>query len=604
MVAIIDSGISPSRDLDASRIIAFYDFTRPGCLSDGEQCAATPFDDLGHGTHVAGLIGSSGALSRNLYQGVAPQVKFVGIKVLKADGSGKTSDVITAIEFVTKNRQQWGAQVVINLSLGHTIYTPAILDPLVRAVERASAAGIVVVVAAGNNKKADTYAGITSPANAPSALTTGAVETNRTPVRREDWVADYSARGPTWFDAYAKPDFVAPGSRLISNATLDSTLFKVTGSQILKGDIYQIPEFSTTGRISIDGYPFLQLSGTSMAAGVVSGVVALVLEANRHSGAPSLTPNAVKAILQYTATAVTVNNPDTLTQGVGQINAGGAVALARQVDTTVPLGEWWLASGVDESTQFGLADGAGCALPACQVASWSRNIIWGSSVLAGDLVYRKLLIWAGNILWGTDVVWDGIGNAQPGPAQNPSGSNILWGTRIVSGNPVMLAASADRPSLNTILWGTTAGAECAEAEHRLEHQRGVGEQPAPGRTIGIREGDSITWTTMPQSISDGDNILWGTWDGDNILWGTWDGDNILWGTSEGDGDVIIRGTSVTDGDNILWGTWDGDNILWGTSAFDGDNILWGTWDGDNILWGTWDADNILWGTVFRRTGGL
>ena len=73
------------------------------------------------------------------------------------------------------------------------------------------------MVAAGNSAKPNSYAGITSPANAPSALTTGAVETNRTPVRLEHKVAAYSGRGPTWFDAYAKPDFVAPGSRLISN---------------------------------------------------------------------------------------------------------------------------------------------------------------------------------------------------------------------------------------------------------------------------------------------------------------------------------------------------------------------------------------------------
>ena len=433
VVAIIDSGISLSRDLDASRITAFYDFTRPGCLEDSGHCAATPSDDLGHGTHVAGLIGSSGALSRNLYQGVAPQVKFVGIKVLKADGSGKTSDVIAAIEFVTKHRQEWGAQVIINLSLGHTIFTPAILDPLVRAVERASAAGIVVVVAAGNNARANTYTGITSPANAPSALTTGAVETNRTPVRLEDWVADYSARGPTWFDAYVKPDFVAPGSRLISDTTIESTLFQVTGSKAIARPVYDIPDVSTSGRISIDGYPFLQLSGTSMAAGVVSGVVALVLEANRHSGAPPLTPNAIKAILQYTATSMTVNNPDTLTQGAGQINAGGAVALARTIDTRAPLGEWWLTSGVDESTRFGAPNGAGCALPHCRVEMWTRNIIWGSKVVAGDLVHRKLLIWAGNILWGTDVAWTDDSNVPWGGAGSTDASrrNILWGTRLV-----------------------------------------------------------------------------------------------------------------------------------------------------------------------------
>jgi serine protease AprX len=594
VVAIIDSGISVSQDLDASRIMAFYDFTLPGCLESFGQCAAAPSDDLGHGTHVAGLIGSSGALSRKLYQGVAPDVKFVGIKVLNADGSGKTSDVITAIEFVTKYRRYWGEQVVINLSLGHAIFTPAILDPLVRAVERASAAGIVVVVAAGNTK-ANTYAGITSPGNAPSALTTGAVETNRTSVRLEDTVADYSARGPTWFDAYAKPDFVAPGSRLISNTTSDSTLFKVTGSKAIDGTVYQIPDLSTTGHVAVDGHPFLQLSGTSMAAGVVSGVVALVLEANRQVGAPPLTPNAVKAILQYTATSVTTNSPDVLTQGVGQINAAGAVALAGQVDTTAPLGGWWLKSGVDESTPFGVTDGVSCALPDCQVETWSKNILWGTSVLGGDLVYRNLLIWASNILWGTNVTWATDNNILWGTGAHvlqtldATGQNILWGTRLVRGNPLLLVARGDQASVNSILWGRPSGPDVLK-ESVVWSTSGVwGNNLAPGRVIGMRNSDNILWGTW-----DGDNILWGTWDGDNILWGTWDGDNILWGTSESSGNNVIRGTSVSDGDNILWGTWDGDNILWGTSVSDGDNILWGTWDGDNILWGT----------VFRRGGGL
>ena len=118
--------------------------------------------------------------------------------------------------------------------------------------------------------------------------------------------------------------------------------------------------------------------------------------------------------------------------------------------------------------------------------------------------------------------------------------------------------------MNTILWGRPSGPEVLN-ENFVWNTSGVwGNNLAPGRIIGMRAGDAITWGSVPQSVVDGDNILWGTWDGDNILWGTWDGDNILWGTSESNGNTIIRGTTVTDGDNILWGTLDGDNILWGT----------------------------------------
>ena len=91
-VAVIDSGIEPSADF-AGRITGFYDFTRGGV-------PAAPFDDYGHGTHVAGLIGGSGQLSGGAVPlGVVLGVSFVGLKALDATGGGKTSDVVAALEF-------------------------------------------------------------------------------------------------------------------------------------------------------------------------------------------------------------------------------------------------------------------------------------------------------------------------------------------------------------------------------------------------------------------------------------------------------------------------------------------------------------------------
>src|SRR5205085_6214540 len=117
------------------RLKAFYDFT------DGKTLATPPADDYGHGTHVAGTIAGSGALSyQRAYRGVAPNVSLVVLKVLDATGAGYTSDVVRAIDFAVANRQKYGIDV-INLSLGHPIYEPASTDPLVQAVERASAAG-------------------------------------------------------------------------------------------------------------------------------------------------------------------------------------------------------------------------------------------------------------------------------------------------------------------------------------------------------------------------------------------------------------------------------------------------------------------------------
>ena len=210
-VAVIDSGIAPLATF-GSRIRAFYDFTRGGV-------AATPRDDYGHGTHVAAAIGGSGAPYGNAYSGIAPAVSFVGLKVLDANGAGYTSDVIDAIEFAIANKTALDIDV-INLSLGHAPYESATTDPLVRAVEQASAAGIVVVVSAGNvgiNPATGLpgYGGITSPGNARSAITVGASQTMGTVGRADDVVGPFSSRGPTWNDRYAKPDLVAPGHKIV-----------------------------------------------------------------------------------------------------------------------------------------------------------------------------------------------------------------------------------------------------------------------------------------------------------------------------------------------------------------------------------------------------
>src|SRR6185312_1348693 len=189
-VAIVDSGIAPSADF-GGRISGFFDFTKGGI-------SAAPYDDYGHGTHIAGLIGSSGALSNNEFQGIAPDVHLVGLKVLDKTGTGNTSDVIAALDFLLTFKQVRAN--VVNLSLGHPIFAPAADDPLVQAVERLSANGIIVVTAAGNYGTANGsngngqvgYTGITSPCNAPSAICVGAVDTKNTTARSDDEVAPYS----------------------------------------------------------------------------------------------------------------------------------------------------------------------------------------------------------------------------------------------------------------------------------------------------------------------------------------------------------------------------------------------------------------------------
>lgn len=494
-VAVVDSGISPTTDL-ADRISGFYDFTRGGVPT-------APSDDYGHGTHVAGLIGGGGTPGTRQFQGVAPEVRFVGFKVLDKTGSGRTSDLIKALEYIVANHVVLNLQI-INLSLGHPIYESAKTDPLVQAVEKAAAAGLIVVTSSGNFGENDKtgqvgYTGLTSPGNAPSAITVGAAQTMGTGARGDDIVAPYSSRGPSWFDAYAKPDLVAPGHHLVSDTSVNSTLY----NQL------------TSSRRTAGGQSFLELSGSSMAAAVATGVAALIVDAHNRADYPNarpLTPNLVKAILEYTATPLAGFDP--LSQGAGEINAGGAVALSSAIDTSAAAGSRWLSTDVPTFTIIGGGR-----------ASWSQEIIWGDAGLTGNLLFETGPAWSGATVWGGDIDWgSGLAEARA--------SNIVWGTAGVWGRNIVWSDRliGERVGAAEIVWGAAAGL------------------------------DNIVWGTVTT-----DNVVWGTIEGDNIVWGTVTTDNIVWGTMTTDN--IVWGTFD---DNVVWGTArQGDNVVWGTVARSG-----------------------------------
>lgn len=522
-VAIIDSGIEPSPDFD-NRITHFYDFTT------GRPRAARPRDGYGHGTHIAGLIGSR-------YVGVAPNARLVGLRVLNNAGQGRTSDVIAAIEFATANRAALGISV-LNISLGHPVYEPAETDPLVQAVEAAVRSGLVVITAAGNfgiNPATGQpgYAGVMSPGNAPSAITVGALQTFETARRGDDQVAPYSSRGPSWYDAYAKPDVVAPGHNMLSLAAKNSQL--------------RIAHEQQGGRGS-----YMRLSGTSMAAAVTSGLAALVLKTN-----PGLTSNALKATLQFTAIpahdAATGSPFDALAQGTGGINGQGALDLAGAIDSTRRYGQPWLTVGLQTYSVI-----------AGEPHNWAGSIIWGGHRVLGEgVVALNQPVWHRNIVWGTfmdegdNIVWGTWFEED----------NIVWGTFFGEGDNIVWGTSLIWAESDNIVWGTS-----------FEEDNIVwGTNIVWGSAmLGLDVGDNIVWGTSEEW----DNIVWGTWfEEDNIVWGTLYDFNIVWGSS--------RRLDLDGGDNIVWGTWtrdsEGDNIVWGTSRglFEEDNIVWGT----SMMWG-------------------
>jgi hypothetical protein len=332
----------------------------------------------------------------------------------------------------------------------------------------------------------------------------GASNTFGTDARADDRVASYSSRGPSWFDGYGKPDVLAPGNGMISDAVDGSTL-----SGLYPGLVYQ----GTGGTL-------MKLSGSSMASGVVSGLIAVMIEAHDYAAQdrynnlsnrqkrltpyvppPALTSNAIKAMLQYSATPLrdaAGTKYDALTQGAGEVDGLGAMLLAYYADTSALPGTVWM-TPLTPQTQFGT-----------DIQTWSQNIVWGTRAVTGTgLIEVNQTAWAQSVTWGSgeldNIVW-GTADAE--------GDNIVWGTSY---------------TLADVVW---AGA--------------------------VSEGDNIVWGTALQSW--GPNIVWGT------RIGVVEGDNIVWGTAVGEGDNIVWGT-LTDGegDNIVWGTVEFDNIVWGTS---------------------------------------
>lgn len=259
-VCILDTGIYEHIDF-TGRIWAFYDFL---------AFKRRPYDDNGHGTHVAGLVAGDGTASMGKYRGAAPGCGIIALKVLDRYGNGSQDDVFRALRWIREYRQQYRIRVV-NISVGTTCNSKRNQARLLESVEQLWDEGVVVVTAAGN--QGPRPGSITAPGSSKKVITVGSSDLleGRSAI---------SGRGPT-AECVCKPDIVAPGNKIMS---------------------------------CVPGKPYSYgvKSGTSMSTPLVTGAIACALEKN-----PALTNMDIKTMLMNSAEDMGL--PQNL-QGWGKFN--------------------------------------------------------------------------------------------------------------------------------------------------------------------------------------------------------------------------------------------------------------------------------------------
>ena len=493
-VAVIDSGIDLRHQALASRVVASVDFT-----------GGTGLDAYGHGTHIAALIAGIGGTSpgTTTYRGMASNAHLINLRVLDEFGAGVASDVIEAIDWAIENRATYGIRVV-NLSLGAPVLQSYRDDPLCAAVERAVSAGLIVVAAAGNYGQTaegqPILGGITSPANDPSAIAVGAVDTHGTAVRSDDTVAPFSSRGPTMYDMVLKPDLVAPGTRVVSAEAQDSYIASTYGDRHVAGG-------------GADAY--IQLSGTSMSSAVVSGALAILLE-----GRPSLTPGSAKSVLQLTSSLML--EAGLVASGAGSLNVAAAAGVVQAA--------------------------AGLGLPETQIA--------GESVDSGGIAFQASIDQP-TLGTGASIKAASAGQHRSRPSRmivvvNRRVDSIIW--RNLRDHSIVWGNLADNSIVwgdlrdHSIVWGNLADDSIVWGNLR-DHSIVWGNLADDSIVWGNLADDSIVWGNLAD-----DSIVWGNLADDSIVWGNLADDSIVWGNLADDS--IVWGNLADD--SIVWGNFNGE----------------------------------------------
>jgi serine protease AprX len=254
--------------------------------------------------------------------------------------------------------------------------------------------------------------------------------------RAHDAITSYTSKGPTLIDHVVKPDLVAPGNLIISLYRPWETLSQLYSSNEIPTNLYQ-----WNGNSSASGTYFM-LSGTSMAAPMVSGAAALLLQQS-----PYMTPDQVKARLMKTAykslipyNTVTVpptgavynEQADIFTVGAGLLDIQAALS-------NTSLAPWNTGSALSPTAAQDTA-GNTVMLPGSS-AVWGQSVMWGTSVVWGSTVFDGTDASGESVLWGDSAPWG---------SSSIQGSSVLWGDSVLWGSSVLWGDS--------VLWGSSTAA--------------------------------------------------------------------------------------------------------------------------------------------------
>ncbi len=340
-IAFIDSGFYPHPDL-GKRIITHVDASDSRIIEGSRFDKPAPYS--WHGQMTSVIAAGNGQINSGRYRGIASEASLILIKVMTSEYQLKEVDILRGLRWILGNLTRYKIDIV-NLSVGGDFVSNDPEHPIHRAIQDLNNAGVVVVAAAGNRGQDHVF----PPASSPEAITVGGFNDHNT-LDRTQWTGFHNNWG-TDYQGNAKPDVIAPSiwiaSPILPDTEVDrearwlGPLLQKPTQNILKNlvkrgrtefmkrrfelqhpdeDVYVAMQEKIHAHKLINAH-YQHVDGTSVAAPIVTSVIAQMLQAN-----PALSPENIREIITRTATLLP--QIESHKQGAGVISPTGAVQVA------------------------------------------------------------------------------------------------------------------------------------------------------------------------------------------------------------------------------------------------------------------------------------